>query len=174
MTSSKHSRPNVRTARTEDASVIVEIERSVFPDPYSLDTVERLVRESYSFALVCETEDGEVCGYLLAQCIPPEAELLRIAVLPPFRRTGAARALMTRFLSVAAARGASDLFLEVRASNDAALSLYRTFGFGQIGVRRQYYKNPSEDACLMARYSKEDAWSGNVCTACPPKHTEDT
>ena len=79
---------------------------------------------------------------------------------------------MTRFLSVCEARGATDLFLEVRASNEAAISLYRAFGFNPVGTRKNYYKNPSEDACLMARYAKENAWSGNVCTACPPKNTE--
>ena len=172
MTSSKHFAPNARTALMADAAAIVEMERAVFPDPYSLHTVNRLIGENYAFALVCEDETGALCGYLLAQCIPPEAELLRIAVLPSARRNGAARALMARFLSVCAARGASDLFLEVRASNDAAIALYRAYGFDACGTRRQYYKSPTEDALLMARHDESNRWSGNVCTACPPTTTE--
>ena len=172
MTSNAHSTLNVRIARAEDAEVIEAIERAVFPDPYSLSSITRLIGEGYSFALVCENEEGKILGYLLAQCIPPEGELLRIAVLPQSRRAGAGRALMTRFLSVCAARGASDLFLEVRASNASAISLYRAFGFDAVGTRKQYYKHPTEDALLMARHDPTAKWSGNVCTACPPKSTE--
>ena len=173
MTSSKHSTLNVRTACVSDAHAIVEIEQAVFPDPYSLDTVLRLIEEGYAFALVCENGQGEICGYLLAQCIPPEAELLRIAVSQAARRMGAGGALMAKFLAVCRARGASELFLEVRASNEAAMSLYRAFGFTQCGVRKQYYKHPCEDAYLFSRIDQKDAWSGNVCTACPQKITEE-
>lgn len=173
MTSNKHSTLNVRTACETDASAIVEIEQAVFPDPYSLDTVQRLIKESYAFALVCENGQGEVCGYLLAQCIPPEAELLRIAVLETARRMGAGGALMAKFLAVCRARGASELFLEVRASNEAAISLYRACGFTPCGVRKQYYKHPCEDAYLFSRIDEKGAWSGNVCTACPPKMAEE-
>ena len=76
-------------------------------------------------------------------------------------------------LAVCRARGASELFLEVRASNEAAMSLYRAFGFTQCGVRKQYYKHPCEDAYLFSRIDQKDAWSGNVCTACPQKITEE-
>ncbi|MBV2358744.1 ribosomal protein S18-alanine N-acetyltransferase [Thalassococcus sp. CAU 1522] len=91
-------------------------------------------------------------GFLLARNLPPEAEILTIAVHPEARRRGIARALVNDFLRDAAARGIDSVFLEVAAGNDAALGLYRACGFAEIARRADYYRRkggPNEDAAVM-------------------------
>lgn len=78
-------------------------------------------------------------AFLLGRIAGDEAELLTLAVAPPARRTGEARALVRRFLADCTARGAAVAFLEVAADNAAAIGLYRATGWQQAGQRRNYY-----------------------------------
>lgn len=94
-----------------------------------------------------------VVGFLVAQT-SPEWELENIAVLPVFRRRGAARALVSALLDEARAALAPRILLEVRASNQAAIRLYESSGFRLLSRRRYYYENPTEDALIFA-YSQE-------------------
>ncbi|MBU1324230.1 MAG: GNAT family N-acetyltransferase [Alphaproteobacteria bacterium] len=92
-------------------------------------------------------------GFVLVQVAGDEAEVLTLAVRPPARRRGLARALMTRASAEAAARGAGRLFLEVAEDNAAARSLYASLGFGEVGRRPRYYARPGGvgiDALLLA------------------------
>lgn len=95
--------------------------------------------------------DGEICGYGGFSLAADEAEILTVAVAPPYRRRGIARALMERMLADAAAQGGAVMYLDVRASNEAARALYEALGFAETGVRRNYYTRPREDAVLMKR-----------------------
>jgi [ribosomal protein S18]-alanine N-acetyltransferase len=79
-----------------------------------------------------------------------EAHLLNITVLPERQRCGLGGELLGYLFDVARSHGAVRMLLEVRPGNDAALALYRRFGFGEIGRRRGYYQG-SEDAIVMAR-----------------------
>ena len=88
---------------------------------------------------------------LLASLLAPEGELLRIGVHPSYRKRGFGAQLMEKFLFKAREHACTDLFLEVRADNTAAIGLYRRFGFEDSGLRRAYYKDPPADALLMRR-----------------------
>ena len=101
-----------------------------------------------SYALLIERE-GKTVGYLLASLLSPEGELYRIGVHPLYRRLGLGACLMERFVRDAGEKKCTDLFLEVRADNAAAIELYRRFGFSDNGIRRGYYHNPDADALLM-------------------------
>ena len=79
-----------------------------------------------------------------------EGEIITVAVSPACRRQGIARALMEHMLRLAAGARAT-VYLEVRASNTPARELYRTLGFTETGVRKNYYTSPREDAVLMMR-----------------------
>jgi len=79
------------------------------------------------------------CGFSLCRSLGPEVELLLIAVQPGQRRQGIGAQLLARAQDDAAARGASELFLEVREDNAAARDLYGSRGFSEIGQRRDYY-----------------------------------
>ncbi|MGE5504770.1 MAG: GNAT family N-acetyltransferase [Actinomycetota bacterium] len=78
-------------------------------------------------------------GLVLWRVVADEAEILTLAVLPPWRRTGLGRTLMRAAMDQARQAGAAVMFLEVASGNDAALALYQGLGFQRMGVRRGYY-----------------------------------
>ena len=94
-------------------------------------------------------EDETLVAYALFVILPPEAELLNIAVSPTLRRSGAARMLLDYADGVLSERGVSETFLEVRESNTAARALYTSRGFVPVGKRKNYYRYPTEDAIVM-------------------------
>jgi [ribosomal protein S18]-alanine N-acetyltransferase len=92
---------------------------------------------------------GGIVGFAVASRTGELAELESVAVSPPARRKGVGKALCQQVMDWSR-NGASELELEVRASSDGALALYRSLGFLEQGRRREYYRNPTEDAVLMA------------------------
>jgi ribosomal-protein-alanine acetyltransferase len=95
-------------------------------------------------------KNGQVCGVLQWRDLGCEVEILDLAVDPPRRRQGHAAFLLRNFLQHASRSAAKKVFLEVRESNAAAIALYRKFGFQISGRRPHYYRNPEENALLMA------------------------
>ena len=96
-------------------------------------------------------ENAQTAGFALLRCFD-DAELIRIAVAPKYRRLGYGRKLMDALIKEAADRGIGNIFLEVRRGNAAAIRLYESAGFEQTGVRKDYYHAPKEDALIM-RYT---------------------
>ena len=99
-------------------------------------------------------EEGAVLGYAVVMPLPEEAELLNITVAPEARRGGLGRALLEHVCTGARVQGARRIFLEVRASNVPARTLYVRNGFTEVGLRRAYYAagdGEREDAILMAK-----------------------
>lgn len=88
-------------------------------------------------------------GFVLWRIAAQEAEILTIAVLPPWRRNGLGAGLLGRAIADSAARGATEMFLEVAVDNGAALALYQKNGFVQVGLRKRYYQG--KDAAVMRR-----------------------
>jgi ribosomal-protein-alanine N-acetyltransferase len=84
--------------------------------------------------------------------IAGEGELMRIAVHPELRGRGLSRKLMDQLEETAREKGAEALTLEVRKSNRTAIELYKSYGFGEEAVRKNYYENPAEDALIMWLY----------------------
>lgn len=111
-----------------------------------------------------------VAGFACFRVIGPEAELLNLAVLPEFRRRGVGRQLLSAVIRDVIQDGANDLFLEVRASNVAALAFYGQLGWAVSGQRPGYYTNSQEDALILhMRLSHPDA---GICDVSLPKgHT---
>ncbi|MBQ7376963.1 MAG: ribosomal protein S18-alanine N-acetyltransferase [Clostridia bacterium] len=145
----------VYVATKKDAEILAEIEASVFSDAWSPAAMDSHLDGVCSVALLL-TADGVPVGSLTGSLLAPEGEIYRVAVLPAYRRRGLARALLSAFLKTARAANVEELFIEVRASNSAAQGLYRSFGFAEYGVRRNYYKAPNEDAVLMKLTLGED------------------
>lgn len=90
-----------------------------------------------------------VVGWGGIWCVADEAEIASVCVDPAYRRLGGGTKLLQTLLMQARLSGAQNVYLEVRASNQAAQGLYRCAGFECIGVRKRYYTNPLEDAVLM-------------------------
>lgn len=99
-------------------------------------------------------EEGAVLGYAVVMPLPGEAELLNITIAPEARGSGLGRQLLYQVCKAAQVQGAERMFLEVRASNTPARTLYARSGFAEVGLRRAYYAVPEgdrEDAVLMAK-----------------------
>jgi len=92
---------------------------------------------------------NEVAGYVVAFDAADEGEILNLAVAPAGRRNGLGRALVQHMLEALTARGARQIYLEVRESNAPARALYAAQGFKEVGRRTQYYRRPVEDAIVL-------------------------
>ena len=130
---------NVRAAIAEDLAAIAEIQARS-PEASQWDPASYLTYECLVAA------DPHVVGFLVARQIAPgEREILNLAVEPPQRRRGLARALLQAELG----REKTQWFLEVRASNKGAIALYQNAGFQVSGRRESYYSNPPETGIVM-------------------------
>ena len=143
----------IRLATGRDLHEIAAAERVCFSDPWSVDGIAELLQSGTSVSLVA-VENGSanrLAGYLFARTVAGEGEILNLAVLPEARRQGLARRLLDTALGHLAARNTDVVFLEVRASNEEAKSLYQSAGFSVVGVRASYYRRPREDALVLRR-----------------------
>jgi|SRR5579859_1366222 len=120
---------------------------AAFADPWSPRDFADALGAHVPFLVA--VDDGRVAGYVLARQAADEAEILNLGVAPAARRRGIGRALVRAGLAALAARGAVQVFLEVRESNAAARALYAEFGFAEAGRRRGYYRRPIEDAIVL-------------------------
>ena len=103
-------------------------------------------------ALVTDADvTGTLSGYLVAQRLPDEWHVLDVGVSVEKRRQGIGRALVLAIIAHAAENGEHGVLLEVRASNDGAIALYRELGFAHNGLRPGYYSDNREDALVMYR-----------------------
>ena len=129
---------------------VAELEKICFSDPWSDQSVASELVNPLSCWLVAE-EDGVVAGYVGSQTVIDESDMMNVAVHPDHRRKGVAEALVTELVEALKLRGSLRLTLEVRASNEPAKSLYEKLGFCQVGVRKNYYRNPKEDALILQK-----------------------
>jgi ribosomal-protein-alanine N-acetyltransferase len=102
----------------------------------------------FAVFLVAEADD-EIVGYSVGLPEVDEGEILNLAVAPAGRRHGVGRALVEHVLEALIARGARQVYLEVRESNAPARALYAGRGFKEVGRRTQYYRRPVEDAIVL-------------------------
>lgn len=138
----------IRRSTPSDATAIADIEDICFPDGWERKDILSYITGDTGMCFTA-LEDGKPIAYLLGRLIAPEAEIYRIAVLPEHRRRGIGYRLLSYALKTERGRGLECVFLEVREGNSAARGLYRSFGFSEYGKRKNYYKNPTEDAVVM-------------------------
>lgn len=128
---------------------VVRIERTVFSDPWTRALFEEeLANPALAVTRVAERA-GTVVGYVVAWIVLDELHVGNVAVAPRARRAGVATALVKELLGLARHRGCTRATLEVRVSNEAAIALYRGFGFRPVAMRRAYYRDNGEDALIM-------------------------
>ena len=129
---------------------VAALEKQCFSDPWSENSVASELENPLSLWLIAE-ENGAVCGYVGSQTVLDETDMMNIAVHPDCRRKGIAAALITELVSRLKARGSRVLRLEVRESNLPAIALYKAMGFTQLGLRKNYYRNPKENALILGK-----------------------
>jgi len=136
----------------DDVPDIIEIEKRSFVTPWSKNLFMKEYTCDLSKIFVAKTACSSaqrVVGYLCAWFIAGEVHILNLAAHPLFRRKKVATGLLSHCLAFSSARGIKWAFLEVRQSNEHALSLYSTYGFKPVGLRKGYYTDTHEDAIVM-------------------------
>jgi [ribosomal protein S18]-alanine N-acetyltransferase len=141
----------LRAMTEADLAAVVEIERSVYPYPWTAGIFSDCLRVGYHCTIL--ELDYVLIGYGIIASGAGEAHLLNVCVREEFRNRGFGRALLSSLLGLAAHSGSPVVFLEVRPVNTAAIRLYETMGFRQSGRRQGYYQAPGgrEDALVMRR-----------------------
>jgi ribosomal-protein-alanine acetyltransferase len=118
---------------------------------WSVEAYAQLTNSGYSAWVAEQSHSGEIVGFIVLRLVPPEAEILNLAVNPENRKQGVATSLLAVVLANLQKRRATRLHLEVRPSNTPAISFYQKHLFTLAGVRPDYYREPAEAALLMAR-----------------------
>ena len=138
------------TMTSEHVAQIAELEAICFRDPWSEKSVASELNNPLSLWLVAL--DGErVAGYVGSQSVMGESDMMNVAVHPDYRRRGIAEKLCLALVDALREKGNHCLSLEVRSSNAPAKALYEKLGFVQVGLRKNYYRNPREDACILRK-----------------------
>jgi ribosomal-protein-alanine N-acetyltransferase len=138
-----------RPANEADLPLLLALDHACTGTPHWSEAIWRETLTSGRAVLVAE-QQSQLAGFVVVHLAAGIATIESIAVQPKLRGTGVGRLLGEAALQGASAQGAKTMELEVRASNTAALALYRTLGFHEQGRRRRYYTAPVEDAVLMA------------------------
>ena len=128
---------------------VAEIEQICFSDPWSRRMLSEHLENECAATLVAQGEDGTILGYAGLLVILDEGYITNVAVRPEYRRQGVAGQLLEVFRSFAEGNKMAFLTLEVRDSNASARALYTKYGFREVGVRKNYYDHPKEDAIIM-------------------------
>ena len=129
---------------------VAELERICFADPWSEKSVASELDNKWALWLVA-LDDDKVAGYIGSQTSIDETDVMNVAVHPDCRRRGIAEMLINALVAELKNRGSHALMLEVRASNAPAIALYEKLGFSQVGCRKNYYRNPKEDALILRK-----------------------
>ena len=141
----------IRRMTLEDIPSAVQIEKECFSLPWSENSFrDSLTREDTVFLVAIE--DGakkEIAGYIGMYLSFDEGEITNVAVSPSYRRKGYGQGLLVAMKKEAIKANLSSIFLEVRKSNGTAISLYTKEGFEEIGIRKNFYEHPVEDAIIM-------------------------
>ncbi len=130
-------------------SDIANIEKTCFASPWTEEGLAEEFENPLAHFLVAVGE--EVMGYIGVHEICGEGSITNVAVLPNFRCNGIGKALVSAAIKGAKERNCEFITLEVRKSNFPAISLYSSLGFEQVGLRKNFYSSPNEDAVLMTK-----------------------
>ena len=149
----------IRRMVAEDIPQVEQIERSLFSDAWSeqgfLDTLD----SPYAIALAAVETKGDtiekgqdrIIGYIIMYVSFEEGEISNVAVTETAQNQGIGSALLQAILEIGSEETVTRFILEVRVSNKPAIALYNKFEFEQIGIRRDFYEKPREDALIMVR-----------------------
>lgn len=142
--------PRIRAMKKEDCRETAALMKRCFSVPWSEKSLNEMFETAGYLSLVAEGEEG-IEGYIGVKAVFDEADITNVAVLPEKRRRKTAARLLAALLAASGEQGIRTIYLEVRASNGAAIALYEQAGFVKSGVRKNYYEKPAEDALLMQR-----------------------
>ncbi len=152
----------IRKMTPEDVAEVVAIEHACFAQPWSEKSFLDSLRREDTIFLVCEdreqlqnesngqVEKSTITGYVGMYVSFEEANITNVAVSPKYRKRGCGEQLIIGAKTFAQKENVEKIFLEVRVSNESAISLYKKTGFENLGVRKKFYEHPVEDAYIMS------------------------
>ena len=142
----------IRRMEKRDLLQVEAIETALFSDAWSEQGFEDTLNSPYVISLVAidEAEDT-ILGYIIMYVSFEEGEISNVAVAKSAQNRGIGSALMQAILEKGLEESVTRFILEVRVSNTPAIALYKKFGFTEIGIRRDFYEKPREDALIMVR-----------------------
>ena len=135
----------------EHVAQVAELEKICFGSAaWSENSIASELDNPLALWIVAE-DAGKVLGYVGSQTVMDETDMMNVAVRPDYRNQGIATALIVGLVGALQKRGSHCLTLEVRASNENAIRLYRGLEFEEVGRRKNYYRNPREDALILRK-----------------------
>ncbi len=145
----------IRRMEAGDIGAVAAIEADSFSIPWTPNGFKTALDRRDTIFFVAERK-GEILGYVGFYISIDEADITNIAVAKTERRQGIGRSLMENVKSVCEKKGVRMIGLEVRAGNEPAKELYSGMGFKEVGVRKDFYRCPTEDACVMIWFKEDE------------------
>ena len=142
----------IRDVGPDDIPQIVEIEKRCFSLPWTAEQLAAQIKDTQHEFIAAISPDGTVLGYVGMMYVLDEGYISNVATDLPWRRQGIADALIGRLCAICEGLLLSFVSLEVRAGNAPAVALYEKHGFAPVGLRKNYYERPREDAVIMTKY----------------------
>jgi len=139
----------IRKAAEEDVPAIAEIEKASIPQPWSESAFADALTQENALTIVAET-DGEIAGFITGVFLFDNADIYSIAIAEQYRKKGIGAMLLKSFFDTLPTE-VEAVGLEVRESNSAAISLYEKNGFERVGLRKNFYEQPRENAVLYTK-----------------------
>lgn len=144
--------PMIRLAKSREniarELVAISEESYQYGSPWTIEQFERVIEQDHVFVLVVEI-NKEIVGFLCGGMTPFEAEIYNIAISQNHKRAGLASDLLSDMKRILVANRIGEIFLEVRENNIGAIKLYKKMGFELVGLRKDYYTKPLEDAIIL-------------------------
>lgn len=149
----QRAKVEILLAKGDDAARLAQLHGACFEIPWSTTEIARLLAMPGAFCIIAQQKE-EALGFLLLRIAGDEAEIISIGTRPEARRQGIGAKLIDAAVDLLGQQKTARLLIEVADSNDAALALYRKFGFASVGRRRDYYRHADgrrEDAAIMRK-----------------------
>jgi len=140
----------IRPMEKKDIVQVTAIEKNIFSVPWSANSFIEASQNENNIYLVCAQND-EVTGYCGLWTVLGEGDVTNVAVSKNHRGKGYGRALLKELENRGLVKDVRKYFLEVRQSNIIAFNLYLSLGYKKIGIRKNFYERPSEDAVIMSK-----------------------
>lgn len=138
----------IREMQEADLLQVAAIEKANFSVPWSIQSFRESIQLEHTIYLVAE-EQEDIMGYCGMYRVFNEGEIVNVAVAEKYRRKGVASSLLEQLFLQSDVLKIDNFFLEVRESNEAAIQLYKKFGFSEAGIRKNFYEKPRENAIFM-------------------------
>lgn len=143
---------HVRFMTKDDLEQTAALEKEIFSMPWSKQAFLESLESDNTIYLVAEENQG-IAGYCGMYCSFEEGNITNVAVSPKYRRRKIAETMINKILVAAKEKGITDVILEVRETNVAAIKLYEKLGFEEAGIRKNFYAKPMENALIMWKHN---------------------